>query len=175
MKSELNITLLYSYGVHFLRTARSLRQQHETATITAFIPRDFPEELLSGLNIRCLPLLPNPSQERSLNHVITILRAIRGIHPDVFVVLFDSSKLRTLAALSGARERICYHSDGRITPVRWSLPGALTRAFIQGFRGRVRYAYIWCHVHFTRVNRYMVQESNPGDSDFSDVDHYTEE
>ncbi len=173
MISEPNITVFYSSGVHFLRTARALRQRHEAAAITAFVPKDFPEELLSSLNIRCLPLLPNPSQKRSLKHVATILRAIRGMRPDVFIVLFDSPKLRTLAALSGAGERLCYHPDGRITPMRWSFAGFLARSFMQAFRGRLRYTYIWCHVHFTRVDRSMVQKPSISDLDFSDTDQDT--
>ena len=103
MKPELQICLFYSYGPHFLRTVRNLRQTYETAVITTFIPKDFPQELFAGLTITCRPILPNPGEVRPLRLIATIVQAIRRTRPDVFIVLFNSPKLRILAAFSGPK------------------------------------------------------------------------
>lgn len=153
MNHEPHIVLFYSYGPHFLRTARALRADYVNSRITAIIPGDFPQQLLKDLAIHGLPLLPNPSQTRSLRNAAATIKRLRNLCPDILVVLFDSPKLRLLAALSTAKERYCYHVDGRVTPVKRTFTIALAHTLAHRVYGRIRYIRIWCHVHFTRVQQ----------------------
>ncbi len=175
MTSNQNIGLFYSYGPHFLRTARALRKDYGKAHITAFVPRGFPAELLSSMDIQCVPILPKPSEKRSIRDVATIVKTIRSARPEIFVVLFDSPKLRALAALSTAKTKYCYHVDNRISTVRWGLSGNLLQTFGRGIRGRIRFARIWCHVYFTRINRGNSKGNANLNEDSQDLGLNTEE
>ena len=151
MSKEHHIGLFYSYGPHFMKTARALRRECPEARITAFLPKEFPIDLLSGLDIVMAQILPNPGTHRSLSSLISIVRAIRARRLDLFVVLFDSPRLRLLSVLSGAAERQCRLVDGRTIPVRFTLAGSMADTAFRRIRGNMRYARIWIEVHLTRI------------------------
>jgi len=151
MTNELHIGLFYSYGPHFIKTARALRAEHPQARITAFLPRAFPVDMLSDLEIEALPVLPDPGEHRSLAALYAIVRAIRAQRVDIFVVLFDSPRLRLLSALSGAGERQCRLVDGRRIPVRFTFAGGLMHTLLSRIVGHARYVRIWIEVQVTRV------------------------
>lgn len=158
MNKDFHIGIFYSYGPHFIRTVRSLRADSPEARITAFVPAEFPAGLLGGLDVVLAPILGNPAERRSPGVLLSIVRAIRRQRLDVFVVLFDSPRLRLLAALSGARERQCCLVDGRTLPVRVTIAGNVFRTLGGRLRGQFRYARIWLSVHLTRVGRSPAEE-----------------
>lgn len=152
MTQRTHIGLFYSYGPHFIKTARSLRETHPQADITAFVPEHFPVELLSGLNISSQPLLPDTGRGRAIKKVIAIIRAIRRERLDIFVVLFNSPRLQLLSTISGAKVRRCQLVDGREIPVRLSLVSGIFHTAIHTVFGHWRYVRIWMHIHCTRVH-----------------------
>lgn len=152
MTQRTRIGLFYSYGPHFIKTVRSLRETHPQADITAFVPEHFPVELLSGLNISSQPLLPDTGRGRAIKKVVTIIRAIRKEHLDIFVVLFNSPRLQLLSTISGAKERRCRLVDGRELPVRLTLLSGIYHTAVNTVVGHWRYARIWIHVRCTRVH-----------------------
>lgn len=151
MNEQCHIGLFYSYGPHFMKTARALRLEHPDSRITAFLPQEFPVDLLADLDITAARVLPNPGAGRSVSMLFSIVRAIRAQRLDLFVVLFNSPRLRLLSALSNARECQCRLVDGRSVPVRFTLAGGLAHTLFRRLRGNIRYARIWIEVHTTRI------------------------
>lgn len=151
MTTDPHIGLFYSYGPHFIKTARALRAEYPKARITAFLPREFPVGLLSGLDIESLQVLPTPGAHRSLAGLYTLVRTIRAYRLDLFVILFNSPRLRLLSSLSGAAERQCRLVDGRRVPVRFTLAGGALHTLRTRIGGHLRYARIWIEVRLTRV------------------------
>lgn len=152
MNRNKHIGILYSYGPHFLRTVREVRQQEPDARITVYIPEGFPLEMLQDLNVETLSLTQGAGTKPTLASAFMLLRALRRVRLDQFVVLFDSPRLQMLAALSQAAERWCYQLDGSKTPVRPTFMGSFLQTVRRGMVGRIRYVKIWLHVYGTRVD-----------------------
>lgn len=148
MKETLRIGVLYSRGPHFTRALQQLREAHPQARITAIVPPEYPREALQTLADTVVVSAQNAQAGRSLKTAVSVVRQIRAGRFDRFVVMFDSLRLRLLAAASGATERACHTADGRILSLSRNPMPALARACARNVRGRCRYAYIrWVVYH----------------------------
>lgn len=167
------IGLLYSYGPHFMKTLRALRDSHPDAQITVFVPANFPEALLDGMALHIRPILPDSGQRPGIRQGLRLIRAIRGEALDSFVVLFASPRLQLVASLSKAVQSYCYHVDGRVEILRLRLLRALLRPIKNRIIGNLRYFRIWVYVHCTRVNAKRPQEklsdADPNDDRTTDI------
>ena len=141
--------MLYSRGPHLLRTLKQLRAEAPGDHVTAIVPPGFPTETLEGLadDVREAP------RPAGLAGAWRMARGLRAERFDRFVVMFDSPRLRLLAALRGARVRECRTVEGRTIALPRSVWGTLLTAAARSLRGRLRYHYIRCIVRHRRVGR----------------------
>jgi hypothetical protein len=150
------ICAFYSHGPHFRRLLRYLRHKHPEAQVTALIPPDYPERHIE----QEVDVVERTSHTRegmsTPKAFFGLLRQIRRGDYDRLVIMFDSPRLRILAALTGIPERRCYDVNGRYQPVRLGLVRAVASAIGRNLRGRVTHAYIrWV------VNHRPVENPNP--------------
>lgn len=145
------ICALYSHGPHYARVLRHLRQAYPEAVVTALVPPGFPNEPLEGLAHKRLDMPDAAVDRRGLRALRALLPVVRRGRYGLFVVMFDSFRLRLLAALSGARERRCFTADGRFIRLRLSLVRLLADALWRNLRGRVTYWRIRYIVHHRPV------------------------
>lgn len=153
MNEPTNICAFYSRGPHFLRLLKHLRTQHPQARITAVVPPAFPAEAALGVATQVIKTQQAQwtlAHQRDLRKLVGVLR---GGKYDLFVVMFDSPKLRVLAALSGARARHCYTIDGRYFPLRLALFRQLGSNLARSIRGRLLYAYLHFVVYCRPVQK----------------------
>lgn len=151
MSEPKRICAFYSHGPHYRRMLRFLREQHPAAHITALVPPAYPREFLEGQVDDIVVTAQSQYSSRDTAAIRQLLRLIRGGGYDLFVVMFDSPRLRILSALTGIGQRYCYQADGRYTPARLSLLQAAGDALWRNLRGRLTYARIWLIVHFRHV------------------------
>lgn len=146
------IAVFYSLGPHFVRTLQRLRAESPDAEITALLPPDYPlSEEGRALADRVVENeLPHYSP-RNVGACLRLIRGIRGGKYDVFAVLFDSLQLNILSALSGAGDRICCPPEGRLVPMRSTIPGILARETLRRALGNAVYAGIWLVVRLMPV------------------------
>lgn len=151
MKRPKRIGAFYSHGPHYARMLQYLREAYPGAEVTAILPPGFPGDALAGLaEKRMVTALPAYSI-RNIRALRQLVRSIRAADYDLFVVMFDSSKLRLLSALGGARRSYCYGPDGRFVRIRLALTATLARCLYRNIRGRITYAYIHYIVHHRPV------------------------
>jgi len=145
MSGAKHIAVLYSRGPHFTRALQALRKTHPGATLTAIVPAEYGnKEALDGVADAVVA---------TSGGAMEVLRTIRNGRYDVFVVLFDSPKLRLLASLSGARECMCCETDGYLTPLVESPPGVVVSIGLARLRGHITYVRLWILVRILRVGQ----------------------
>lgn len=153
MSEPKRICAFYSHGPHYRRMLRFLRERHPAAHITALVPPNYPRDFLAGEADEIVTTAQTRYASRDIAAVRQLLRLIRGGGYDLFVIMFDSPRLRVLSALTGVAGRYCFQTDGRYTPVRLSLTRAVADALWRNARGRLTYVRIWLVVHFRHVER----------------------
>lgn len=154
MNDAQRICVFYSHGEHFNRVIKAVRTQNPTARLCALLPAGYhpPDEpALAQIADEILwteRANYGPSDAAALKRLVQQLRA--G-HYDRFIILFETLKLRGLAALSGAAICECWTAYGIIKPVDTSLPKALLGHFARILHGRLLYLRIWCSTHLCRA------------------------
>lgn len=149
MSGKRKVCALYSAGAHYPLVLRRLREAYPDAEITALVPPEYPvpEEGLPGAD-RVERLAG-----RGLRDAAAALRQVRGGAFDVFAVMFDSPRLRMLAALSGARERAWCTPGGRLVPLTGSAPRVALGEAARLMRGHVVFGALWALVRVLPVGR----------------------
>jgi len=137
VKEPQNIAAFYSRGPHFARVLRELRKRYPEAKLTAIAPPDFPKEALVGQADRLVYTHQPAYRLQELSALFSLVTQIRKGKYDLFAVMFDSPRLRVLAALSGARQRVCYTTDGRYIPMRLSPLRQILGGVYRNIRGRI--------------------------------------
>ncbi len=154
MKKEVRrICALYSHGPHYARALQHLRRTYPEAVVTALVPPGFPTEPLEGIAHKRLDMPAEAVSRRGLAALRALAPVLRRGRYDLFVVMFDSFRLRVVASLSGARERRCFTADGRFIPLRLSLLRLLAGMAWRNARGRITYWRIRHIVYHQPVNR----------------------
>jgi hypothetical protein len=70
-----------------------------------------------------------------------------------FIVIFDSVKLRILAAMSHAPACCCWALHGRVIPLETNVPHVLWDIARQIPRGWFRYLRVWLNVYLVRATK----------------------
>jgi len=153
MSTPLRICAFYSRGPHYQRLLKKLRVEHPDAVIHAVVPPTFPAEVLHEVVDEVIQTEQAQWSLRELGALGRLLSVLRGARYDLFVVMFDSPKLRILAALSGARKRQLFTIDGRMVPLRLALVRQSLGALGRNVRGRLLYAYLHYVVYTKPVQK----------------------
>jgi len=142
VKEPRNIAAFYSRGPHFARLLKELRKRYPEARITAIAPPGFPQDALVGQADRLVYTDRPVYTLQEPGALLGLVGQIRKGKYDLFAVMFDSPKLRMLAALSGARQRVCYTTSGQYQPLRLSPVRQVVAGLYRALRGRITYYYI---------------------------------
>jgi len=146
--------VFYSKGRNFVDVLRHVKQYAPTSRIVAMVPSGYPVS----------------SAEREIADEVIELRAVayfmrrpfelmglaRSLHKasyDRFVITFDSPRLRLLARASGAKEVVLCRFDGRIEPIRPTLPRTAWDVVSRNVWGRVVYLGILLSVYGLRIKK----------------------
>lgn len=143
----------YSKGRRFLDVLRCVRAQYAGAELEAMTPPNYamaPEEKAEANRVVTTELAAYSA--RSPRAFRRLVRQIRRSRYDVFVITFDSTRLRILAALSGASSCAYCSLDGRIVPIRPTVAGTLAAAAARNAWGRLVYAWVWTVVRVAKVS-----------------------
>ena len=146
-KSIDKICAYYSHGPHFLPMLDYLRAHFPGAAIVAFVPPNYPAAVLDERADSVVVV----EKSTSLPQLLTLRRLIRAQQYQLLVVMFDSPRLRLLAAGSDVPHCYCYGPNRRYLPLERGLVRQLVRGLNRQVCGRIRYAYIWCVVHYRPV------------------------
>jgi ADP-heptose:LPS heptosyltransferase len=112
------------------------------AVITAMTPPGYPRDALTGLADRLVETAQRRYSPKQPGTLRALLRQIQAGRYDLFVVMFDSPRLRLLSALTGVRKRYCYTADGRYYRLTLSVASLLVKTIYRNIRGRITYARI---------------------------------
>ncbi|HNR31308.1 MAG TPA: hypothetical protein PKI11_10500 [Candidatus Hydrogenedentes bacterium] len=153
MPDPKRICAFYSRGPHFMRLLAFLREREPQAHITAVVPPGYPKALLGNRADAVIETAKAQYAARDLAGIRDLLRTIRAGRFDEFVVMFDSPRLRLLAAFTGAARRSVFTVDGRCLPLTVSPVAVLVSWLYRSLRGRLTFAYIYCVVHGRPVER----------------------
>lgn len=146
------ICVFFSKGRSFADALRAVRKGMPEAMITALFPAGYPfstEE--SSLAAEVAFTERSQYALRDIPSLIRLVRNLRASRYDAFVILFDSPKLRILAALVHARRSLLCRLDGKLVPIRPTVCGTLTGIVVRNLWGRIVYAYIWAVVRLLPV------------------------
>ena len=168
MNSNFTIGILYSYAPHFRKAVHHLRTTSPNARLIAFVPPSFPSDVLSAYVDEQVSCVPEPQSPKTLPQSWRLIREIRKQRLDIFVVLFKSSRLQGVSALSGATESCCYDLSGALTPVRLRLFHAFFGGIFRRVRGQLLYWRLWLNVHCTSVTPRALEEVTPPDAQEKD-------
>ena len=148
-----HICAFYSYGAHYVRLLKRLRTEHPNAQLTALVPKGYPVETVAQWADETKETEQAEYGLGNAGALVRLLKSVRAERYDLFAVMFESPKLRLLAALAGARGRYCLTPDGRFVPLKLTGPALVLRFLYNNLRGRLRYAYIHYVVHHKPVKR----------------------
>lgn len=146
------IGVFFSREESFGRVLLRVREAHPEAQITAIAPPDYAmsdDERALADEAMTTPLSHHAPGDLKAN--AQLVRAIRRRRFDLFVVMFPSTQLQILAALSGARACRWMRVTGRSLKLPSSLSLALMRAARREIVGHLRYAWIWLAVRLLHV------------------------
>ncbi|HUW60996.1 MAG TPA: hypothetical protein VMZ06_08320 [Candidatus Bathyarchaeia archaeon] len=147
------VAVFYSKGRRFLDVLRCVRAKYPAAELAAMTPPNYtmsPEEKAVANSVVTTELAAYSA--RSPRAFWRLIRQIRRSRYDVFVITFDSTRLRILAALSRA-DRCAYCSmDGHVVPIRPTVAGTLAGAAARNLWGRLVYAWVWTIVRVAKVS-----------------------
>ena len=138
MNTRERICAYYSHGPHFTRMLKALRAAHPDAEITAMVPPGYPHAPLAGLADAVVEV----AKPATVSGALGVLRRIRAGRYDCLAMMFDSPKLRLLAALSGVPRRVCHSVDRRQFPLKRAIIAPLMGALWRNLRGRILYRRI---------------------------------
>jgi hypothetical protein len=147
------VCAFYSKGRSFLDVLDRVRAAYPGAHVTAMAPATYamPEaermaadDVIVTEQARYSMGSPGP--------FFRLMRQIRRERFDVFVITFDSPRLRILAALSGAARCAYCSMDRQVVPIGPTVPGTLAATLARNVWGRLAYRWIWLAVRLCKVN-----------------------
>lgn len=148
------VWVFYSKGPHFAETLRRVREAFPKTEVAAFVPPGYPvSEALKPLADEFVETERAQYAPWQLAACWRLVRRIRAERPDVFVVLFDSTQLRLLAALSGAPRPVLSPVKGELGPLVDPVARVLARAVLRRVWGLVVFAVVWLAVRVLPVRK----------------------
>lgn len=152
MTGPRRIGVYFSQGHHFVSTLRRLREDNSSAVITAIVPLGYP------FSQEIEPLIDDVVETerarysiRDLGGCLRLVRLLRAGRYDLFVVLFDTPRLRILSKLSRSTRCACCHPDGHIIAIRSSILGTLAAEDARCTTGAIAFMGVWLAVHLLPV------------------------
>lgn len=141
------ICAFYSHGPHFRKVLQGLRKSYPKSHITALLPPGYPSAVIRELVDTYEFTQYKQYRATQFGALLNLRKQIRKNKPDVFIVMFDSNRLRLLGSLSGVRERYCITPRGhwkqlRITPVR-----QIFRSAFDAFQGFLQFHRVRFHIN----------------------------
>lgn len=148
------IAVFLSKGRNYGEVLRDVRHNYPQARIDAVIPKAYPlseeEQTLADAILETEQAQYSP---RAIRPLCRLIRRLRAPHYDLFVILFDSPKLRLLARLSRARNCACHQPSRRLAPMQPRITSIFADILFRNVRGRLVYGMIWAAVHLLPVKR----------------------
>ncbi|MCX5772374.1 MAG: hypothetical protein NTZ09_19165 [Candidatus Hydrogenedentes bacterium] len=146
------VCAFYSKGRRFLDVLRCLRAKYPAAELIAVTPPNYkmsPDEKAEANRVVTTEL--DAYSARTHQAFRRLVQQIRASRYDVFVITFDSTRLRILAALSGAHSCAYCSLDGKVVLIRPTVAGTLAGAAARNLWGRLVYAWVWTVVRVAKV------------------------
>jgi len=155
------VCVFYSKGRNYLDVLRRVRAEYGKAELTAMTP---PNYRLSHQEVAVADAVETTERAaysaKDPKPFLRLVGRIRNARYDVFVITFDSTRLRILAALSGAKQCAWCSLDGQIVRIRPTVVGALASAGARNVGGRLVYAWLWAYVRLAKVKPGGASEAN---------------
>ncbi len=136
------ICAYYSRGPHFRRVLQELRTAYPDARLIALLPPGYPSAVIRDLVDAYEFTQHKQYRGRQIGALYRLRRQIRQHRPDLFVVMFDSPRLRLLGALTGIRERYCISSRGHWRLLRVSPHHQAFSSLLSRIAGTLRYHWV---------------------------------
>ncbi len=141
------MAVFYSAGAHFTRALEALRAQDPGAHITAIVPRGHPAaDAARGVADRVEITECPVYSPRDWAACFRLVRGMRAARYDGFFVLYDSPRLKMLAALSGARARAFLTASGECFPLAGGVASVSFLLALCRLWGFFAYAGMWLAV-----------------------------
>jgi len=154
MNTTPRICAFLSKGRNFVDVLKDIRSAYPKTPIDAVIPLDYPlSDEERALVDRIVETKKAHYSLRDAGPLFRLVRQLRAEHYNLFVIMFDSPKLRLLARLSNAKACTFHRLDHRMLPIYPSIPRIVADMAFRNVWGRVAYAYIWLVVHLLRTNK----------------------
>lgn len=154
MSARKRIGVFYSRGRQFGRILEAVRRDYPEAELVAVVPAGYPfpgDE--RGL---CDGVVETGCEPYGIRHPMPLVRLIRLLRAqrfDPFIILFDSPRLRLLAALVGTPHTLYCAFDHALKPIHSTIAGVLADVAARGIVGRAVYGALWLAVRVRRVHR----------------------
>lgn len=132
MAHEPRVALYYGFGPNFIDRVKSLKRLRPHARLTVVYPAGYAVTDAERALVEEVLHTPKPAYSpRDVRGCLELVRWLRGLRFDEFVVAYDTLQLRLLAALTGVRRCTCLAPDNQIVPLtRWAplvIPGKVWR------------------------------------------------
>ena len=153
MNTPSRICVFLSKGRNFVDVLRGVRSVYPGGSIDAVIPLAYPlSDEERALADRVVETGQAHYGLRDAGPLLRLVRELQAPHYDLFVIMFDSPKLRILARLSNARA-CALHRLSNLVPIHPSIPGVLADVIFRNVWGRAAYSALWIVVRLFPVNK----------------------
>lgn len=152
------VGIFYSKGRHFPGILQQIRHTFPDAEITLIAPAGYRVSEAEHMLVNTVMMTESACYGGvGIRAFSRLIRTLRAKSFDCFIVIFDSPRLRILAGLSGARDRVLYTFDRRFQFIRANIFSTLIEVTIKTLVGHLVYLWIgfivrFCHVHPKKNN-----------------------
>jgi len=154
MSARARIGIFYSRGRPFGRILAAVRRDHPDAELVAVVPAGYP--FPGGERGLCDAVVETGTEPYGIRRpgpLVRLIRLLREQRFDSLVILFDSPRLRLLAAFAGAPRTLYCAFDHALKPIRPTLAGVLADVAARAVIGRAVYAGLWLLIRIRRVRK----------------------
>lgn len=153
-REKAKVVAWYGRGPHFRKVLAYLRQKYPSFPSCAVVPSSYPQALIA----------PQVDEIRTIRGALDALYHawhLRRQGVRCVAVMFDSFRLRTIAALCGAEEQGCVTLDGRWVVFSESLARYALRRARKRILGTLQWLRILVHVYAFPVRNDAIENKLP--------------
>lgn len=152
MAHEPRVALYYGFGPNFIDRMKSLRRLRPHARLTVIYPAGYTVTDAERALVDEVVHTPKSAYSpRDVQDCLELVRWLRGLRLDEFLVAYDTVQLRLLAALTGARRCTCLAPDNQLVPLTRWLPLVIPGKGWRCARGTLAFLLMGASVLFRRV------------------------